>query len=218
LVWDENFQEWRPRYGYKRAGDQGPNVPWIELKPGQENSEDPFADMRASKKAKVAKNMLQQIRNKQKSDEVNGVVKPKAGIPVDLINTSQGAAGAGKKPMQRGKKNTLGALSMVQQSTASMGKFDEKRESEPERRVTGKRRKFKANIEKGGQQAEKEGYLKLLNQVMISKGKSKQDSKKQSASDLAYYDAIEGDDKDYRKKKGRAGAGKATKITKKRAK
>mmetsp|Transcript_29199 Transcript_29199/g.38401 ORF Transcript_29199/g.38401 Transcript_29199/m.38401 type:complete len:341 (+) Transcript_29199:67-1089(+) len=208
LVWDEEWQEWRPRFGYKRAGEKI-DIPWIELKPGQENSEDPFSDLRAEKKARVAKNLLQNMRNKKRTQQQ--LLGPQPGIPVDLVNPDQS-----NKKAKRGKANTTTALSLVQKSTASMGKFDEKRPDEPNRIIKGKRRNFKPLVQKGGHEVEKEGYLKLLNQVLINKGKSKQERASSSKNDLAFYDAIEGEEKSYRKKKGRAGAGKAKKITKKR--
>lgn len=49
---------------------------------------------------------------------------PKPGIPVDLVpgGKDRAAGAAGTVPGKRGKKNTKGALELVQQSTASMGK------------------------------------------------------------------------------------------------
>lgn len=47
---------------------------------------------------------------------------PKPGIPVDLMPGPKDGSTGGNGPAKRGKANTKGALELVQQSTASMGK------------------------------------------------------------------------------------------------
>jgi len=94
--------------------------------------------------------------------------KMPAGIPVEFLDT------ADKKLKQRGKEGTSKTLQKVQFSTASMGKFDKKREGEGERKQTGKRNKFMAVT--GAEQTEKERSMNVLNRVLgreENKGKAK---------------------------------------------
>lgn len=67
MVYDENNQEFRPRFGYKRANSGIEEVPIIEVKPGQDPFADPWAEARAEKKERVKKNTKQMLRNKGKA-------------------------------------------------------------------------------------------------------------------------------------------------------
>ena len=62
--------------------------------------------------------------------------KTTAGIPVDMV----------KKGGKRGKDGVRQALQLAQHSTASMGRYDEKRHGEPEKKMKGMKRKFSDNI------------------------------------------------------------------------
>ncbi|CAM9794454.1 unnamed protein product [Scytosiphon promiscuus] len=207
MVWDDEMKEWRPRHGFKRANDGVLNHAIVEVKPGKDPLADPWSEARVEKKGRVEKN----LHNRSKNQERAGV---KPGIPVDLM------PGARDGPAKRGKANTKGALELVQQSTASMGKFDEKRQAEPERRKgKGVRRAFKPVTVGSGE--ETQGHLKILNSVMIGKSKSadKDGTARSAKASLAAYDAVEGPrDPGAKRKKGKGAAGKAKKITKGRAK
>eukprot|EP00752_Nemacystus_decipiens_P018305 g16421.t1 len=213
MIWDDDLKEWRPRHGYKRANDGVLNHAIVEVKAGKDPMVDPWSEARAEKKGRVEKNLSNRAKNIERA---GGGAKP--GIPVDLIPGPKD--GSGGAPAKRGKANTKGALELVQQSTASMGKFDEKRHAEPERRKgKGVRRAFKPVTVGSGE--ETQGHLKILNSVMIGKSKSadKEGTSRSARESLAAYDAVEGPrDPGAKRKKGKGAAGKAKKITKGRAK
>jgi len=53
-IWDSTTQEWRRRYGYKRANDI--NDTWvIEAKPTEDAGADPFEELKTAKKSRVEK-------------------------------------------------------------------------------------------------------------------------------------------------------------------
>ncbi|CAN0213700.1 unnamed protein product [Pylaiella littoralis] len=214
-VWDEDMKEWRPRHGYKRANDGVLNHAIVEVKSGKDPMADPWSEARVEKKGRVEKNLSNRAKNVERSGG-----GPKPGIPVDLMPGPKDGSTGGNGPAKRGKANTKGALELVQQSTASMGKFDEKRNAEPERRKgKGVRRAFKPVTVGSGE--ETQGHLKILNSVMIGKSKSadKEGASRSAKASLAAYDAVEGPrDPGAKRKKGKGAAGKAKKITKGRSK
>ncbi|KAG5184542.1 ribosome biogenesis regulatory protein-domain-containing protein [Tribonema minus] len=222
MVWDEDHKEWRPNWGYKRGNDGVLDLPIVEHKSNADIMADPWTEARAAKKARVVKNLTQRAKNDMRSSGKN----PMAGIPLDMMPAARGLAGsAGSR--KRGRDSTRKALELAQASTASMGKFDSKRAGEPERKkgaggvAAAARQKFKPLVVKGGAKTEGEGALKILNSVMINRDKRKNKSAvaAETKSNFVAYDAIEGNSSaSNRKKKGRAAAGKATKVTKKRAK
>lgn len=59
-----------------------------------------------------------------------------AGIPIDVV----------QKGAKRGKEGVRQALQLAQHSTASMGRYDDKRYGEPEKKIQGKKRKFSDNV------------------------------------------------------------------------
>lgn len=82
---------------------------------GKDPTVDPWSEARTEKKGRVQKNLTNRAKNQERAS--GGVAKP--GIPVDL---APAADGLGESNAKRGKANTKGALELVQQSTASMGK------------------------------------------------------------------------------------------------
>ncbi|CBJ25930.1 Ribosome biogenesis regulatory protein homolog [Ectocarpus siliculosus] len=215
MVWDDDLKEWRPRHGYKRANDGVLNHAIVEVKPGKDPMANPWSEAREEKKGRVEKNLSNRAKNVERA---GGGAKP--GIPVDLLPSAKDGSGGGGAPAKRGKANTKGALELVQHSTASMGKFDERRHAEPERRKgKGVRRAFKPVTVGSGE--ETQGHLKILNSVMIGKSKSadKDGTARSAKESLAAYDAIEGPrDAGAKRKKGKGASGKAKKVTKGRAK
>ena len=154
------------------------------------------------------------------------------GVPVDLAasgrkGNSDVTATAFTK-QQRGQSSTLAALRATQVSTASLGKFDKMRQDEPERRralqkASNKKRKFQSATDKNVLATESERSLKLLTQLNRTGGKDAEVARKKgrlATGETAYdYDYSDGlGPSSFRKKKGRAGAGKMKKMTKKRAK
>lgn len=63
-VWDEDAQEWRPRWGYKRAKNGVEDAAIVEVKPGEDPNVDPWTQAQEAKSARVAKNLQQQAKNK----------------------------------------------------------------------------------------------------------------------------------------------------------
>jgi hypothetical protein len=103
-----------------------------------------------------------------------------AGIAPELVS-SQAAAKAGGQAgkRQRGQASTAKALNAVQQSTASLGKFDGKRKGEPERAVKGQRQKRRSSTSNWA--SEKSNSLDIFNSIITRKGHAS----KQAQEDLA---------------------------------
>ncbi|GLD98817.1 hypothetical protein PINS_up007535 [Pythium insidiosum] len=157
MVFDEATGEWAPAWGYKRAGDDLKD--WaIEVKEGE--TEDPWTKRKQAKRARVEKNVKQQLNNLKngRGKQTNGSAKAPAGIPVELMSTDD------VKAKQRGKDGTMKTLQKVQFSTASMGKFDKMREGEMERKQKGKRNKFLPLT--GAEDKEKERSMSALKLVL----------------------------------------------------
>jgi len=161
MVWDEEREQYLPRYGYKRKAEGIEEYPVVEIKNGQDPYADPFEAKAKEKKERVQKNLKQQLGNQIRAGKVK---KGKAkiedydpgnvpGIPTELI-------GEGKK---RGKVGVRSALELVQKSTASMGRFDEVRSGEPMMKQRGLKRAFKDNTGLGS--ADKDNMKAQLRQV-----------------------------------------------------
>lgn len=63
MVFEEDSQEFRPRFGYKRAKNGVEDMPIVEIKNGQDPFKDPWAEERKDKKARVLKNEKSQKKN-----------------------------------------------------------------------------------------------------------------------------------------------------------
>lgn len=154
---------------------------------------------------------------------------PPVGVPVDLgpSNIAREMKGAMVSGAKRGKESTVKALLATQRSTASLGKFDKMREGEPERKKSdnkalGKRKAVGGSTDPKVTMSEKERSLKLFKTVAEGGAKKEKDRMKgrlatgETALDYDFDDGL--GPSSFRKKKGRAGAGKLKKMTKKRAK
>merc|ERR1711935_572934 len=107
-----------------------------------------------------------------------------------------------------------------------MGRFDQMREGEPERKKAlskMKKRKFESNTSRTYSSTEGEKSIKILNAVMNGGGVAKEKAirkgkfaKGETAYDYEYDDGLGASS--FKKKKGRAGAGKNKKMTKRRIK
>jgi regulator of ribosome biosynthesis len=241
-VWDEATGTWMYRHGYQKANDTD-NKEWpiMEVKANEDPFADPWERVREAKRARVEKNAEQRMRNEERAGGLskgtaNRMLKSReknrrsgkrggdqdrdnvlpSGVPVDL-----------KASSKRGRESTLAALIASQRSTASLGRFDRMREGEPEREKADKRAATKKRKVQGGStdrkviSSEAERSLKLLKSVVEGGGAQKEKARKKghlAAGETAYdYDYDDGlGPSTFRKKKGRAGAGKMKKVTKKR--
>mmetsp|Transcript_2153 Transcript_2153/g.2330 ORF Transcript_2153/g.2330 Transcript_2153/m.2330 type:complete len:461 (+) Transcript_2153:91-1473(+) len=240
-VWDEASQTWSYLTGYQKSADADNPESWpiMEVKGNENPYDDPWERARDTKKERVDKNVMSRMKNEERAGNLvkgttgrtmkakkamredgrqggkQGTTAP-AGIAIDM-----------KSGTQRGKELTKAALLATQRSTASLGKFDQIRDGEPERRkamMLGlKKRKFESGTDKNVIKSEAKKNMKVLENVLAGGGKAKERairrgdlSKGETAYDYDYSDGLGAGT--YKKKKGRAGMGKLKKITKKRAK
>lgn len=244
-VWDETTGTWMYRHGYNKANDDSKEWPIMEVKGNEDPYADPWEKLREAKRSKVEKNLESRLRNKERAGELaKGSTtrllknrektrqKGKAGgdldralsvgVPVDMPSNKASST----NPRKRGKESLTAALKAAQLSTASLGKFDKMREGEPERKKTvagSKKRRFESATDKKVISGETERSMKVLKQVIDGGGKQKEQqirkgrfAKGETAYDHEFDDGLGASS--FRKKKGRAGAGKMKKMTKKRVK
>lgn len=247
-VWDEATGSWMYRHGYEKANRKENEWPIMEVGANDNPYEDPWEKQREEKRSRVDQNVERRMKNEERAGNLskgatNRTMKAKqkgyeigkeagrkdsrslpVGVPVDLKNSNDPRKAADNK--LRGKRSTLAALSAVQGSTASLGKFDRMREGEPERKkvfTAQKKRKFENPTDKNVIMSEGKSSMKILNAVMNGGGVSKTKAirkgayaKGETAHDYDFDDGLGASS--FKKKKGRAGAGKMKKMTKKRAK
>jgi regulator of ribosome biosynthesis len=244
-VFDEESGEWKFRHGYNRANDVK-EWPIMEVNPNDDPNADPWEKDREAKRTRVNKNTESRMRNEERAGNMSKgttthVLKSRektreagkagggakvlpSGVPVDL----RSARGGDEKlsAAQRGKTSITAALAATSRSTASLGKFDKIREGEPERKkaVTSvKKRKLETSTDKKVIASEGERGMKVLKSVIDGGGVAHEKARKKgqlAKGETAYdYDFDDGlGASSFRKKKGRAGAGKMKKMTKKRVK
>ncbi|EPZ35021.1 RRS1-domain-containing protein [Rozella allomycis CSF55] len=105
MVFDEETEEYKPRYGYKSKVNESMDDWAIEIPNNADPYEDPVAKLRAEKKSRVEKNKKQQRRNAEE------MTKKDISEKLTKMTTS-------------GKKNALlDAIAVSRKSTASAGKF-----------------------------------------------------------------------------------------------
>jgi len=247
-VWDEATGSWMFRHGYEKANKKENEWPIMEVGANDNPYEDPWEKQREEKGARVNQNIERRMKNEERAGNLtkgatNRSVKARlqafemgkesgrkdsqsmpAGLPVDLKNSADPRKAGDNK--LRGKRSTVAALSAVQKSTASLGKFDRMREGEPERKKalsTQKKRKFDDPTDKKVIMSEGQSSMKILKTVMNGGGVAKAKNirkgllaKGETAYDYEFNDGLGASS--FKKKKGRAGAGKMKKMTKKRAK
>lgn len=239
-VWDETSGTWMYRHGYEKANSKDKEWPIMEVKANDDPYADPWEKIRDAKRARTDRNIESRMKNQERAGFLakgvtNRVMKsrelsrknakkagnmdrdnvPPTGVPVDL-----------KGSQKRGKTSTNAALEVVQRSTASMGRFDKMREGEPERKKIlskTKKRKFESNTSRAFASSEGQKSMKILNAVMNGGGVEKEKAirkgkyaKGETAYDYEYDDGLGASS--FKKKKGRAGAGKNKKMTKRRIK
>jgi regulator of ribosome biosynthesis len=244
-VWDEGTNSWTYLTGAHRSTsnpDDPQSWPIMEVGGNDDPYEDPWQKARDDKKDRVEKNIESRMRNEERAGNLTKgttrrTMKAKkaareagrSGGDLDMQNFSNIPAGVPMditKGKQRGMELTKKALRATQISTASLGKFDQMREGEPERKKAMnsglKKRKFDSGTDSNVVKTEAKKSMKVLETVMTGGGKAKERAIRKgdfSKGTTAYdYDYDDGLSSSYKKKKGRAGMGKMKKITKKRAK
>ncbi|GAA6062113.1 hypothetical protein JCM10212_000867 [Sporobolomyces blumeae] len=129
MVYDEDKQEWVPRWGYK-GKNKDKEEQWIhEVPNGADPNFDPVAAARNDRKARNLKNESQRLRNMQRAAS-------NAASQAQAKESRQAAREQKKGELERVLKST-------KKSTASLGKFDEKLKGEG--REKNVKRKFDAN-------------------------------------------------------------------------
>jgi regulator of ribosome biosynthesis len=179
------------RHGYQKANNDAASWPIMEVKRNDDPYADPWEKLRDANRARVEKNTENRMLNQEQASQLakgttrrlmknleagrkagkaggnrdrDGVLP--IGIPIDLKATKASGKINSKK---RGKESTVAALVASQRSTASLGKFDQMRDSEPERTkaMAGlKKRKFESVTDKKVVASEAERGMKVLNTVM----------------------------------------------------
>ncbi|GAB4814848.1 hypothetical protein N2152v2_001894 [Parachlorella kessleri] len=164
LEFDENSQEWRRRFGYKKAGDDD-DVPVIEAGPNDEAGDDPFTKQRQERKDRVKKQAKQQLSNLKAATKAGATLPPTLRLAAALPEHGKG------RPVKR--KEYQGELKattrQVGVSTASMGKFDrmvEGERAEDRKAPAAKRRKFLPVVDKAG--GERQAQSKLVDHILRS--------------------------------------------------
>jgi len=148
MVYDENDDEYKPRYGYKRTNNGILDMPVIEVKKGEDPFADPWEAAREDKKLRVAKNTKQQLKNQQRNTVIKGKKEKQTQRPSSM---GEGGAAPGiplleGSKRQRGRDGVTQALQLAQHSTASMGRYDEFRKGEPTIKLQGRKRAFEDNM------------------------------------------------------------------------
>ena len=168
MVHDEAKDEWKPRWGYKKADDVSKD--WIiELKGNDADDHDAYAALRQTKAEHKIKNKRKQLGNlERRIGDGKGVGIPTAasglydsgkgrdgrGAGKGGARGAGGAGGAakgkgatkGKRSMGLGRDGTSQALHVAQRSTASLGKFDRQLMGEKKDLKKGKKRRREATL------------------------------------------------------------------------
>jgi len=138
LVYDEVHDEFRPRFGWKKANNAAENDWIIPAKAGDEKFEDPFLQRQIEKNEKKKKQHKNQMSNIGKgagkkgirdAEKVNQALatqhkyNPTAPSALKIANVNGGKINP-KRAHLGMKDDFLNAYDFARVSTASMGKFD----------------------------------------------------------------------------------------------
>jgi regulator of ribosome biosynthesis len=180
MVFDEEKDEYAPRWGYKRANNESENV-IIEHREGDDPSIDPWARLKHEKKARVEKNTKQQERNLKSA---SGQRVPGTIDLTSTVNQANKPTFSEKKASKNAAKQDRVhhvdmALKLVQKSTASMGKFDSERRGEKKSREKTAESTPNTQIDA---RAEKARSMSVLNKLL---GKSESDGERFSLEKAA---------------------------------
>ncbi|WWC57501.1 uncharacterized protein I303_100033 [Kwoniella dejecticola CBS 10117] len=175
-VWDEELQDWVPRWGKGGKNRQGEEQWLHEVKAGDDADLDPAKTAKAERKARIAKN--------EKQHAANIAAAANSAASASLSTSASSSKGKGelsqeeKKNLRERRKDELKRSMLISKTaTASLGKYDGKIEGEP--KAKGVKRKFEPTSTKDFK-GEKESQLDVLNRLEKGVGKVKK-SKKGSA-------------------------------------
>jgi len=147
MIWDEEAEAWKPRYGYKRGKDD--TKEWcMEVPVNSDPYEDQFEKVDKAKKERVAKNELQRLRN---------IAKNQKGGKGLIMSTQF------KPSEKKDKDRVTQEIDVAKVSTASLGKFQDKLPKEKPNKKQGKKRKFESVT--GSMSEEKSRSLEIWNKV-----------------------------------------------------
>lgn len=164
MVYDDVSGEYKPRYGYKGINSGLDEIPVVEVKPGQDPYADPWAEDKKQRKEKVTKNLTNKLKNDLKrngkgsgstltSSPASAAGKYSKNNRKNSLNGSEATSTTKNIPVdlddnkkKRGKEGLRNALEISQISTASMGRYDELRKNEPEKKLKGKKRSYRDNF------------------------------------------------------------------------
>jgi regulator of ribosome biosynthesis len=140
MVWDEQSQSMKPRWGYGRANDDTKD--WaIPVGPNDDPYENPFEKRKMAKKERVLKNQLKQMANLDRNMGMktsHGLKSNLVGREKVLLNTKNN-----KKRSRHGLgSQTREAIVDTQRSDASMGKFGRLNDGEKKADRGGRRRQY----------------------------------------------------------------------------
>mmetsp|Transcript_29847 Transcript_29847/g.58467 ORF Transcript_29847/g.58467 Transcript_29847/m.58467 type:complete len:325 (-) Transcript_29847:443-1417(-) len=163
MVFDEEKEEYRPRFGYKRANDES-DVWAIPASSKDQKGEDPWTRMEREKKERIKKNKDQQLGNiKRGLVETQGANRIEGAIDLAAAAKASKADNKSKAESKRKKKHHVDvAISVAQRSTASQGIFDKKRVGEPNQRPLDRQGVNTAREHKD----EKKASMDVLNRLM----------------------------------------------------
>jgi regulator of ribosome biosynthesis len=211
MAWDEERDKWAPTWGYDKAGGEEEDRAIIEVSEADvREGIDPREEARAEKRGRVAKNAAQRDANDARARKKKRGGDPDAalsGLPVDLHDQGR----LGKK---KGKLGVKGALERAQVATASLGQFDAKVEGEGKRPTgpaRGRKRQFLPAAPSGGSDAQRGAAM--LAEIERPRARA---PKKGQAERMDTHDGDLPNESGFKRKKGKAAAGKMKKITKKR--
>lgn len=160
MVFDENTQEWVPRWGYKGANKDLEDQ-WIhELKNNGQNDLDPAKTAKNERLAKIKKNEKQRMGNMARAASSSAAATVKGGLG-DANAAKLARAAAREKRKAELEADVLRSRA----STASLGRFDKTLKGEAKQK--GIKRKFDPN-EKDTRE-ERQGNLALLEKLGTSK-------------------------------------------------
>jgi len=194
MLWDEERDEWKPRYGYKRANDE--QAQWcIEVPDGKDPNEDQFKKIKDAKKERVAKNEYKRLKNIQKNSE------KEKGMSSQLKPV--------KPEVKKDKERLNKEIDVAKVSTASVGKFQDKLPHEKPNRKTGKKRKFETVC--GDMNDEKRRALDIFNKINksssldVTKGVNKKIAQDQAQAAMEKKDRKKGGAMKFKNRKFKGG-------------
>ena len=157
IVYDEQKDEYRPRYGFNRANN--PTDQWlIEHKdtPDFDPKQDPFEQLKKDKKARVESNQKKQMANLRRAggDRLPGTIDLKSAKEASKSHLGKRAAVALDK-----KDHVQIALETTQRANASLGKFSKTAHNEKKLQPL-----KRAKMNEG--KSESESNMSILNKVM----------------------------------------------------